>query len=207
MKSKVFILSVFLLLTFSACGSSDMELLRSENTELQTQASALEEENAALYAELEQLQKEMRQMSGNGREDNPIDRFYRTVEDDGSTASMNTVAYSWAEAWEAEARNLAEQIKSQLPLSDDRDLVDAYLAAAEEQIERMNIMAIYQISDLEISQEERLASAGTLRGVLWAGGQAEIWRDTFYQLYRVFPSDDAGIFLFDPETVNLELPQ
>ncbi len=206
MKRNGLILTVLLLLTLSACGNRETESLRVEKDDLQAQVSALEKENAALRAELGQLQTEMRKVSESDRENNPIDRFYDTVETDGSTVSMNAVAYSCADAWEAEARNMAEQLKSQLPLAEDRDLVDAYIAAVEEQIERMNIMAIYQVSDLEMPQEERPASSGTLRGVLWAGNQANLWRDTFYQLYWVLPFSGNDKFLFDPEAVSLELP-
>ena len=204
LKRNGLILTVLLILTLSACGSKEMDLLRRSNDDLQERISALEKENAALRAALEQ--SETREVSKSGRENNPIDRFYDTVETDGSTASMNAVAYSWANAWESETRNLAEQLKSQLPLAEDRDLVDAYMSAVEEQIDRMNIMAIYQVSDLEMPQEERPASSGTLRGVLWAGSQAELWRDTFYQLYWVLPYSGDDMFLFDPEAVNLELP-
>ena len=206
MKRNGLILIIFLLMTLSACGSKDIELLHIENDDLQAQVSALEEENAALRTKLEQLQTEMQKTSESEREDNPIDRFYGAVETDGSTVSMNAVADSRANAWEAETRNLAEQLKSQLPLAEDRDLVDAYITVAEEQVERMNIMAIYQISDLEMPQEERTASSGTLRGVLWAGSRAEIWRDTFYQLRWIMPYTGDDIFLFDPETAPMELP-
>ncbi len=206
MKRKNLFLSVLLLLTFSACKSEDAEPLRIENSELQTQVSALEEENAVLRAELEQLQVETQRTAESGREDNPIDRFYDAVETDSSTASMNLAANSRADAWEAETRNLAEQLKTQLPPAEDRDLVDAYLAAVEEQAGRMDIMAIYPIADLELSQEERPASSGTLRGVLWAGSRTEIWRDTFYQLFWVLPYNGDHTFLFDPEAARLELP-
>ena len=204
MKSRVLILSVLLMLALSACESGELERLRTENGELQAQVSALEEKNAALRAKLEQLEKS--KISESEREDNPIDQFYRSVEDDGSTASMNAVSVSWANAWEAEARGLADQLKSHLPLQEDRDLMDAYLTAVEEQVRRGKIMAIYPIADLELSQEERYLVSGTLREILIPGQRIRAWRDAFYQLLSFMPEVWDDRFLFDPEAVRLELP-
>lgn len=67
---------------------------------------------------------------------------------------MNAVADSWAGAWEAECRNVAKWLKGQLPLQEDQALVDAYIAAAEGQSSRMDVMAIYPIADLSVPQDE-----------------------------------------------------
>ena len=68
----------------------------------------------------------------------------------------------------------------------------------------MNIMAIYPISDLTLSQQDRVMSSGTMRGLLWAGGRTRIWRDTFWQLYAVSP-DTTYTFAFDPNATQQEL--
>ena len=57
MKSRVLILAVLLMLALSACDSGELERLRTENEELQTQVSALEEKNTALREKLKELEK------------------------------------------------------------------------------------------------------------------------------------------------------
>ena len=122
-------MAVLLMLALSACDSGELERLRAENEELQTQVSALEEKNTALREKLKELEKP--KITESERDDNPIDQFYRSLEVDGCTASMNAQNESWADAWEAEARGLADQLKSHLPLQEDRDLVDGYPAGAD----------------------------------------------------------------------------
>ena len=199
MKSRVLILAVLLMLALSACDSGELERLRTENEELQTQVSALEEKNTALREKLKELEK--LKITESERDDNPIDQFYRSLEVDGCTASMNAQNESWADAWEAEARGLADQLKSHLPLQEDRDLVDGYLNAVEEQVQRGQIIA-----DLELSQEERYLVSGTLRMILIPGQRIRAWRDAFYQLLSFLPEVWDDQFLFDPEAVHLDLP-
>ena len=145
-------------------------------------------------------------------EANPIDRFFEGVDVGSSTAEMNAVADSWAGAWESECRNVAKWLKEQLPLQEDQALVDAYIASAEEQSARMDIMAIYPIADLTLPQTDRSASSGSLRGVLWAGAHQQVWKDTFYQLLYVAPDYAGGVdsavsyqFLFDVEAAQTQL--
>ena len=145
-------------------------------------------------------------------EANPIDRFIEGVDVGSSTAEMNAVADSWAGAWESECRNAAKWLKGQLPLQEDQALVDAYIASAEEQSARMDIMAIYPIADLTLPQTDRSASSGSLRGVLWAGAHQQIWKDTFYQLLYVAPDYAGGLdsavsyqFLFDTAAAQAQL--
>lgn len=204
MKSRVLILSVLLMLALSACDGGELERLRAENEALQAQVSTLEEKNDALRDKLKELEKP--RISKSERDDNPIDQFYRSVDEDGSTAAMNAVSVSWGDAWEAEARGLADQLKSHLPLQEDRDLVDAYLTAVEEQVRRGQTMAIYPIADLELSQEERYLVSGTLREILIPGQRIRAWRDAFYQLLSFMPKVWDDQFLFDPEAVRLEFP-
>ncbi len=155
----------------------------------------LEEENAALRAQIEELEK-------SNLEENPIDPFFDMVEYGGTTSVMNTVAGCQADAWEAEARHLAEELKLLLPLQEDRDLVDAYIAAAAEQVSRMGVMAIYPVSDVSLPESERIYTSGTLRGVLWAGSRAQIWKDTFYQLRSVMFFEYEYEFVFDAGTTQ-----
>ncbi len=145
-------------------------------------------------------------------EANPIDRFFEGVDVGSSTAEMNAVADSWAGAWESECRNAAKWLKGQLPLQEDQALVDAYIASAEEQSARMDIMAIYPIADLSVPQDDRANSSGSLRGVLWAGAHQQVWKDTFYQLLYVAPDYASGVdsavsyqFLFDVEAAQTQL--
>ena len=197
-----------LTLSLAACGKEtggELEALQAENSRLEQQASQLEEEKAALE---EQLQSQMEQSSqGDSAQEqgNPIDTFYDGVDSDGPTAVLDAVAGCRADAWQAEVQNLARVLKSQLPLPEDQGLVDAYVTAAQEQVERMNVMAIYPIADLTLSQQNRVMTSGTLRGVLWAGSRARIWRDTFYQLQAASP--DSYTFTFDPSAAQAQLDE
>lgn len=221
-RKKAVILLVLLLL-LSACGSGEEDRLREENASLKKQAVAMEEEKNALQeqaAEIEKekdglqkqidsLQTELEQLRGeterNRRENNPIDPFYdkADMESGGSTVAMAAVSCGRAGAWELETRNAAEQLKTWLPLQEDRDLVDAYVAAAEEQAGRLDVMAIYPVSDLETPDPERIETSGSLRSILWGERRADLWRDTFYQLYWILPDSLVGsgnyTFVFDPD--------
>ena len=109
---------------------------------------------------------------------------------------------------------MAEWLKKQLPRQEDQDLVDVYISSAEEQVSRMNIMAIYSIADLTVPQADRAASSGSLRGVLWAGAYQQLWKDTFYQLLYVAPDYAGGMdsavsyqFVFDPDAMQAQLDE
>lgn len=226
MKRNIFFLFLMLFLLLSSCGSGEAERLEEENETLQKQVTALEEEKDALQKQVTatekekdglqkqidnlQMELELEQLRGEliSRENNPIDCFYDSVETSGGTYEMAGVAGAQGDAWEAEARNLAEQIKSQLHFQEDWDLVDAYIATAEKQVEYMDWMAMYPVSDLEVPQADRLMFSGTLVKVLWPQARAEIWRDTFFQLYRATPGsviDDDYAFIFDAEAAQQEL--
>jgi hypothetical protein len=142
-----------------------------------------------------------------GEEADPITSFFAAVECDGSTVSMNIVAGTQAEAWEAEARHLAEELKIQLPLQEDRDLIDAYLYAVEEQVERMDVIAVYPVSDVSIPYPDRLSTSGTMRGVLWAGSRSKLWQDAFTQLRFALPDCQDYTYLFDAGTAEQELAE
>ena len=214
MKRRFIALALFSLLTLTACGSShtaqETEALRQQVASLEAERDALASENETLKAENAALDDTAPE-SGD-EEANPIDRFFDGVDAGSSTAEMNIVADSWAEAWEAECRNAAEWLKTQLPLPEDQALVDAYVTSAAEQAARMDVMAIYPLADLTVPQSDRVSSSGTLRGVLWAGAHQQIWKDTFYQLLYVAPdyaSDvDSAVsyqFVFDPDAMQAQL--
>lgn len=214
MKRRFIALALFSLLTLTACGSShtaqETEALRQQVASLEAQRDALVKENETLKAENAALDDTAPE-SGD-EEANPIDRFFDGVDAGSSTAEMNIVADSWAEAWEAECRNAAEWLKTQLPLPEDQALVDAYVTSAAEQAARMDVMAIYPIADLTVPQSDRVSSSGTLRGVLWAGAHQQIWKDTFYQLLYVAPDYASGVdsavsyqFVFDPDAMQAQL--
>lgn len=141
-------------------------------------------------------------------ENSPIDSFYENLEPGNSTMEMNIIANSWGYAWECETRSAAEWLKEQLPLQADRELVDAYIAGAEQQIRLMEIMAIYPVTDLELPQDEREMSSGTLKNVMRAEMHQQLWRDTFNQLLKVAPGTggtDAYNFKFNAASAQLEL--
>lgn len=216
MKKRFFaaLLPLTLLLSLTACGGSKTDTAQQENDALRQQVEELEaacqtlsEENDLLNALNTDLRAELDGAAENA-EENPIDRFFNSTETGSSTAEMNFVADSWAAAWEAEARSGAEWLKAQLPLSEDRALVDDFLATAEAQAARLTTMALYPIADLEVPQDVRLQSSGSLRGVYLAGSRQQLWRDTFFQLLAVAPeavpvSDYP--FLFDAEATQAAL--
>ena len=212
MKKTLAVLALLSLLILTACGNSNADALQQENETLRQQVAALEAENENLKAENAALDDTAPE-SGD-EEANPIDRFFDGVDIGSSTAEMDFVAGSWANAWEAECRNVAKWPKKQLPRQEDQDLVDAYISSAEEQVSRMNIMAIYYIADLTVPQANRAASSGSLRGVLWAGAYQQLWKDTFYQLLYVAPDYAGGMdsavsyqFVFDPDAMQAQLDE
>ena len=150
MKKLIAALSLLFVLSLTACGNSDAAL-RQENEALRQQILALEAERDNLTKENKDLTEENAALDDTAPESgddeaNPIDRFFEGVDVGSSTAEMNAVADSWAGAWESECRNAAKWLKGQLPLQEDQALVDAYIASAEEQSARMDIMAIYPIA-------------------------------------------------------------
>ena len=219
MKKTIFALALLVVLSLTACGTSNSAALQQENEDLRQQIAALESENAALTQENSDLKAENTALDDTApesgdEESNPIDRFFDSVDSGSSTVEMDLVADSWAGAWEAECRNVAAWLKEQLPLQEDKDLVDAYIAAAEAQADRMNVMALYPIADLTVQQTDRVATSGTLRGVLWAGAYQQIWKDTFYQLLYIAPdyadgTDSASSyeFVFDADTMQSQLDE
>ena len=212
MKKILAVLALLSLLILTACGNSNADALQQENETLRQQVAALEAENENLKAENAALDDTAPE-SGD-EEANPIDRFFDGLDIGSSTAEMDFVAGSWANAWEAECRNVAEWLKKQLPRQEDQDLVDAYISSAEEQSARMDIMAIYPIADLSVPQDDRANSSGSLRGVLWAGAYQQLWKDTFYQLLYVAPDYAGGMdsavsyqFVFDPDAMQAQLDE
>lgn len=214
------LLSIALALLLTACeGDSAKEFyeLRTENEalchkvmELEETCRILSEENELLNALNSDLEEE-KEAFGGTKDVNPIDLFFESAEPGTSTAELDFIADCWAAAWETETRGAADWLKGQLPLQEDKALVDAYLTAVEDQVRRLTIMAIYPIADLEVAQEERVMHSGTLRGVLWAESRKQLWRDTFYQLLCVAPeydgtfSEDFYSFLFDADAMQTEI--
>lgn len=203
------IYALVLMLLLSACGRGEESIrvaeLEAENAAIEAENAALKKENASLRTKIDELSNSS---NTNSTEENPIDGFFEAFDEyDGSTVSMNIVANSWADAWEAETRHLAEELKAQLSLQEDWDLVDEYISAAEGQIGRMDVMAIYPVSDTGVPYPDRLYSSGTLRGVLWAGSRQEIWRDTYFQLLYVLPERSACPYIFDSDAARISLTE
>ena len=195
-----------LCLALTACGDADA--LRQENEALRREVETLTAENAALAEENTTLAEE-NQALAETREENPIDAFYGAKDSWDTTMEMNSIAARWANAWEAEARNAAQWLKGQLPLAEDRDLVDGYLAGAEAQQERMAVMAVFGCGDLNDPFEERMRFSGSAPNSLWAMAGQRLWRDTFYQLLNTSPGtlDERAAyqFVFDAEAMQAKL--
>lgn len=174
----------------------------------QRENGALEQQVTQLEASRRALMEENRRLSAHLEDEAPIDRFFDGADAGNNTAEMNFFANTWADAWEAEARAAAEWLKGQLLLEEDRALVDAYVAAAEDQSARMRVMSIYPSAALDVPQEVRAGYSGTLCGVLEAGGRQQLWRDTFYQLLYAAPEYDGTlssgsyVFQFDADAAQ-----
>lgn len=198
-----------LCLALTACGSADA--LRQENEALRREVDSLTAENAALAEENTALTEENAVLTVSA-EENPIDAFFEAKTSYETTMELYSIAGYWADTWEAEARNAAEWLKGMLPLQEDRDLVDGYLAGAEAQQERMAVMAVFGCADLNLPFEERMRSSGSIRSMLWSGAYQRLWRDTFYQLLSVAP--EAGLtgesgyqFAFDAQAAQAALDE
>ena len=198
-----------LCLALTACGSADA--LRQENEALRQEVEMLTAENAALTEENTALTEENAVLTVSA-EENPIDAFFEAKTSYETTMELYSIAGYWADTWEAEARNAAEWLKGMLPLQEDRDLVDGYLAGAEAQQERMAVMAVFGCADLNLPFEERMRSSGSIRSMLWSGAYQRLWRDTFYQLLSVAP--EAGLtgesgyqFAFDAQAAQAALDE
>ena len=112
MKKTIFALALLVVLSLTACGTSNSAALQQENEDLRQQIAALESENAALTQENSDLKAENTALDDTApesgdEESNPIDRFFDSVDSGSSTVEMDLVADSWAGAWEAECRNVA----------------------------------------------------------------------------------------------------
>ena len=198
-----------LCLALTACGDADA--LRQENEALRQEVETLTAENAALAEENTALTEENAVLAVSA-EENPIDTFFEAKTSYETTMELYSIAGYWADAWEAEARNVAEWLKGMLPLQEDRDLVDGYLAGAEAQQERMTVMAVFGCGDLNDPFEERMRFSGSAPNSLWAMADQRLWRDTFYQLLSVAP--EAGLtgesgyqFAFDAQAAQAALDE
>ena len=202
-----------LCLALSACGDADTlrqenEALRQEVETLTTENAALTEENAALTEENTSLTEENAVLAVSAAE-NPIDAFFETKTSYETTMELYSIAGYWADAWEAEARNVAQWLKGMLPLQEDRDLVDGYLAGAEAQQERMTVMAVFGCGDLNYPFEERMRFSGSAPNSVWSKADQRLWRDTFYQLLNTSQGtlgERADYqFVFDADAMQAKL--
>lgn len=223
------VILLFLLLFLSACGSGELGRLEEENETLQKQVIALEEEKVTLQKQVTTIEEEkdglqkqidslqteleLEQLRGEeiSRENNPIDRFYDPlITNSGITYEMACAAAAHGDAWEAEARNLAEQMKTQLYFQEDWDLVDVYIATTEEQVQSIQEMAIFPASALEVHPDERMMYTGTITKVLMPESRCGVWKDVFFQLLAVQPGSLLPVdytFIFDAEAARLELDE
>ena len=141
-------------------------------------------------------------------EHNPIDDFFDGGRywDCGTTAAMRAVADAYSRAWEAELRALAERQKEALLYQEDRDLVDAFVRAVEDQADCMLDLNAFSLADLEAAPgEARLAAAGTLLGPVAAQSRAEVYRSGYFRLLYACGCPEA--FCFDPEAAGRELDE
>lgn len=190
-----------LLLLLCACGKTTDDGADAETykAELET----LRQENANLTAQLAELQTSQEPEGMPQSVKNPIDDFFDAIDTSYmNTVEMNNVASCRANAWADELWHLQSVIQEQLPLEEDRRTLDDYFTTATaEQMERMHTMTLFVCGDLETPQSDRLATSGTIRGVLWGENAAQLYRDTFYQLLNVNPAsywEGSYEFAFDP---------
>ncbi len=85
MKKTIFALALLVVLSLTACGTSNSAALQQENEDLRQQIAALESENAALTQENSGLKAENTALDDTApesgdEESNPIDRFFDSVQ-------------------------------------------------------------------------------------------------------------------------------
>ena len=202
-------------LFLTACGgTAEVDALRAENASLTAKNQTLQEENRRLTQALAerasgQTAEETDESSDASPEaHNPIDDFFDNGRywDCGTTAAMRTVADAYSRAWETELRTLAEQQKEALLYQEDRDLVDAFVRAVEDQADCMLDLNAFSLADLEAAPgEARLAAAGTLLGPVAAQSRAEVYRSGYFRLLYACGCPEA--FCFDPEAAGRELDE
>ena len=152
--------AALLVLSLTACGGmAELDELRAENAALAAENQTLQEENRRLTQALEEQASRQTEEeaaadeSGDASlgEHNPIDDFFDGGRywDCGTTAAMRAVADAYSRAWEAELRALAERQKEALLYQEDRDLVDAFVRAVEEQADCMLDLNAFSLADLE----------------------------------------------------------
>lgn len=139
--------AALLALSLAACAdTAEPDALRAENAALAAENQALQAENqrlteaqAALEEQVSRLEQAAADTDGNGyvswEDSNPIDDFFDEgmYWDCGTTICMRIVAGTYAEAWETELRHLAETQKAELLCQEDKDLIDAFVQAVEDQ--------------------------------------------------------------------------
>ena len=211
--------AALLVLSLTACGgTAELDELRAENAALAAENQTLQEENRRLTQALEEQASRQTEEeaaadeSGDAslEEHNPIDDFFDGGRywDCGTTAAMRAVADAYSRAWEAELRALAERQKEALLYQEDRDLVDAFVRAVEEQADCMLDLNAFSLADLEAEPgEARLAAAGTLLGPVATQSRAEVYRSGYFQLLYAcgYPGEEP--FRFDPEAAGRELDE
>lgn len=200
----------------AAAGSAAASGASSQAQALQAENKTLKAQNAALQAQLDAAQAAGSAASSAGaadagetRESNPIDTFFdkSPYASDDTTAVMAYVAEERQTAWKAELDHLADAIKAGLTFDADKQLVDSYVAAAEEQAKKMQDLTLFVCGDTAAAPQERINTAGTIRSVLWGQSGAQIYRDTFFQLMNASPySQEGGYeYSFNASAVQAEM--
>ena len=92
MKKTIFALALLVVLSLTACGTSNSAASQQENEDLRQQIAALESENAALTQENSDLKAENTALDDTApesgdEESNPIDRFFDSVDSGSSTVT------------------------------------------------------------------------------------------------------------------------
>ena len=206
------LLAMALALSLAACGGSDTAALQEEAEALRQQAAQLEAENERLLSENSDLKNENYNLRARAKKDNPIDLFFDSVDDSNfCNANLNVLGEEQADAWEAECRNVAEWLKNQLPRQDERELVDVYMSAAGEQLQRLACMSVWGVvDDLTLPMNEQ--TSGNLSILYSASARHQSWKSTFYQLLYAAPhydgtanSESTYQFLFDADVEQTRL--
>nr|WP_326186230.1 hypothetical protein [uncultured Oscillibacter sp.] len=192
--------------------------LAAENQALQAENQRLAEAQAALEEQVSRLEQTAADTNGDGyvswEESNPIDDFFDEglYWDCGTTVCMRIVAGTYAEAWETELRHLAETQKAELLYQEDKDLIDAFVQAVEDQAACMYDLELFNCSSLEAAPgDARLATAGTIWLPSAAYSRAEVYRDGCFRLLYACGftegRDQAEVFCFNPDTTGRELDE
>ena len=202
----IFLLFVGLVWQGSTLQALQGRLLDVQNglEEADAQRQTLQMEVNRLLAEQADLQEKYEQAAAPKLPDNPIDAFYRPLLDHSATAALGYLYSKYGEAWQAELYARADQLQAKLVYRKDKNVLEEYLAAVEDEAAAVNELAwLFEArKDLPPGDSERYAYSGTGMSARVENRTARVYRDA---VYNNFSEGGSGPYIFDEAAARAEL--